>query len=113
MGGAIKNAKLDFFVESYLNFKYVADGLWWRLRATPHLEEPRCEYLRTGDPRERLNERTDWAHLHQKFRIARAAEKASLRKTARNRAAAQAWLKRHHPAKFGTGKGGSTVARRR
>jgi 3D (Asp-Asp-Asp) domain-containing protein len=118
MGGAIKNSKLDFFVESYWNFKYIADNLWWRLKATPHLEEPRCEYLRTRDARERLNEHTDWATLHQKLRLGRAAEKASLAKTKRNRAIAQAWLKRHNPilrhaAGLGTAKGGSAVARRR
>src|SRR5689334_16107971 len=37
MGGAIKNGKLDFFVESYFNFKFIGDNLWWRLKATPHL----------------------------------------------------------------------------
>lgn len=108
MGGAIKNKKLDFFVESYPNFKFIADSLWWRMRATPHLEEPRCEYLRLREPRERANERTDYALLHQKLRMARATEKAALAKIKRNRAVAQAWIKRHSGPK-----GGAHVARRR
>jgi 3D (Asp-Asp-Asp) domain-containing protein len=66
MGGAIKGGKLDFFVESYFNFKYLADQLWWRMRATPLLDEPRCEYLRVGDPRERTNELSDWKELRAK-----------------------------------------------
>lgn len=111
MGGAIKNAKLDFFVESYLNFKYIADNLWWRLRATPHLEEPRCEYVRLHEPRERLNEHTDWVTLHKRYHRARAAEKASLAKTKRNRAKAQAWLKRHHGG--GGAKSGKVALKRR
>ncbi len=65
-GGAIKGGKIDFFVESYPNFKYLADQLWWHLKATPHLDEPRCEYLRLHEPRERSNEHTDWAFLHSK-----------------------------------------------
>jgi len=65
-GGAIKGGKLDFFVESYFNFKYLADQLWWHMRATPYLDEPRCEYLRLGEPREHINEHTDWALLHTK-----------------------------------------------
>jgi 3D (Asp-Asp-Asp) domain-containing protein len=95
MGGAIKEHKLDFFVESYNNFKFIADSLWWRMKATPHLEEPRCEYLRLRDPRERENERTDWLALHKTFKQRRMAEKLALRKTARNRAMAKAWLSRH------------------
>jgi 3D (Asp-Asp-Asp) domain-containing protein len=95
MGGAIKNGKMDFFVESYFNFKYIADNLWWRLKATPHLEEPRCAYLRIGDPRERSNEHTDWAFLHTRLRTLARAEKAAAAKTARNRRIAQAWVKRH------------------
>jgi 3D (Asp-Asp-Asp) domain-containing protein len=66
MGGAIKFQKLDFFVESYFNFKFLADQLWWHLKATPHLDEPRCEYLRTHEPREHQNDHTDWAMLHSK-----------------------------------------------
>jgi 3D (Asp-Asp-Asp) domain-containing protein len=95
MGGAIKEHKLDFFVESYDNFKYIADNLWWRMKATPHLEEPRCEYLRLHDPRERENERTDWVMLHKTWKQRARAEKIAMRKAAHNRAVAKAWLKRH------------------
>ena len=65
-GGAIKLHKMDFFVESYFNFKYVADQLWWRLKGTPHLDEPRCEYLRLGHARERDNEYCDYRKVHSK-----------------------------------------------
>lgn len=98
-GGAIKEHKLDFFVESYFNFKFIADNLWWRMKATPHLDEPRCAYLRLGDLRERDNERSDWVHVHAKWRQARGKERASLAKVRRNRAAAQRWLERQRPAK--------------
>lgn len=110
MGGAIKEHKLDFFVESYNNFKFIADNLWWRMKATPHLEEPRCEYLRIGDPwRERENERTDWLAIHQKFKQRRMAEKLALRKASRNRAIARAWLARHSTAQ----KGHTALARKK
>ena len=110
MGGAIKQHKLDFFVESYFNFKFLADNLWWRLKATPHLEEPRCEYLRLHAPRERVNEQTDWAELHKRHAPLRMAEKVALRKIKRNRAIAQAWLKRHSAAAKG---GHSAVAHKK
>jgi 3D (Asp-Asp-Asp) domain-containing protein len=93
-GGAIKEHKLDFFVESYFNFKFIADNLWWRMKATPHLDEPRCAYLRLGDPREIANERSDWVQVHAKWRQARGKERAALAKVHRNRAAAQRWLDR-------------------
>ena len=111
MGGAIKNGKLDFFVESYPNFKFIADNLWWRLKATPTLEEPRCEYLRTRDPRERDNEHTDWVKLHLRGRAVGRAEKVAAAKTARNRAIAQAWVKRRY-AQLNKG-GAAAVARRK
>src|SRR5262249_2463817 len=97
MGGAIKQHKLDFFVESYENFKFIADNLWWHLRATPHLEEPRCEYLRLRAPQERTNEHTDWAQLHMRELQRKLAEKAraALARMKRNRQKAQAWIKRH------------------
>jgi 3D (Asp-Asp-Asp) domain-containing protein len=44
-GGGIKERKMDFFVASYDDFLWVADRMWWRLKATPHVEEPRCGYL--------------------------------------------------------------------
>jgi 3D (Asp-Asp-Asp) domain-containing protein len=97
MGGAIKNAKLDFFVESFFNYKFIANNLWWRMKATPLLEEPRCEYLRLREAqaRERVNERTDWAQLHKFHGRMRMAEKVALAKIKRNRAIAQRWLQRH------------------
>lgn len=64
-GGGIKHRKVDFFVESYAQYKLLADRLWWDLGITPLVEEPRCEYLRRGDPsRERQNEHSDWLALH-------------------------------------------------
>jgi 3D (Asp-Asp-Asp) domain-containing protein len=98
MGGAIKQHKLDFFVESYDNFKFIADNLWWHLRATPTLDEPRCDYLRMHDVRERVNDHTDWTMLHLRQLQSRLGERAraALAKTKRNRAAAAAWVKRHY-----------------
>ncbi|HEX9105321.1 MAG TPA: 3D domain-containing protein [Polyangia bacterium] len=110
MGGAIKEHKLDFFVESYNNFKFIADNLWWRMKATPTLEEPRCAYLKLRDPRERDNDHTDWIAIHQKFKQRRMAEKLALRKTARNRAMAKAWLA-HHSA--GLQKGHTPLAHKK
>lgn len=95
-GGAIKEHKLDFFVESYFNFKVIADNLWWRMKATPHLDEPRCDWLRLGAPRERDNERSDWASLHAKWRTSLARERAALAKVHRNRKIAQRWMERQH-----------------
>jgi 3D (Asp-Asp-Asp) domain-containing protein len=112
MGGAIRQHKLDFFVESYFNFKFIADNLWWRLKATPMLDEPRCEYLRVGDARERANERADWVELHKQKTPSRQA-KATLRKIARQRAIAQAWLKRRYAANGGSGAAHSPVAHKK
>ena len=81
-GGAIKLQKMDFFVESYFNFKDLADQLWWKLKGTPHLDEPRCEYLRLGDRREHENEHTDWARIHSaktRQSLAAAAKKQRAR----------------------------------
>jgi 3D (Asp-Asp-Asp) domain-containing protein len=98
MGGAIKQQKLDFFVESYNNFKFIADNLWWHLKATPMLDEPRCEFLRAHDIRERVNDHTDWALLHMRQLQAKLASAArtSMAKMKRNRAKAQAWLKHRY-----------------
>ena len=98
MGGAIKEHKLDFFVESYNNFKFIADNLWWHLKATPMLDEPRCDYLRAHDIRERVNDHTDWTLLHMKMLQAKLASAArtSMAKMKRNRAKAQAWLKHRY-----------------
>jgi 3D (Asp-Asp-Asp) domain-containing protein len=45
-GGGIKRRKMDFFVVTYGNFRNLLDqvqGVTW---ITPHIEAPRCEYLR-------------------------------------------------------------------
>jgi 3D (Asp-Asp-Asp) domain-containing protein len=111
MGGAIKQHKLDFFVESYNNFKFIADNLWWHLKATPHLDEPRCDYLRAHDIRERVNDHTDWAILHMKQLQAKlaAAARSSMAKMKRNRAKAQAWLKN----RYGKQKSATAIAKRK
>lgn len=46
VGGAIKRRHLDFFAVTYGNYRAVIDqllGVGW---VTPHIEAPRCEYLR-------------------------------------------------------------------
>ena len=98
MGGAIKQQKIDFFVESYFNFKFIADSMWWHMRATPLLEEPRCEYLRLDTNRDRLNDHTDFAELRKHKTVARA-QKVAMAKAKRNRAIAQAWTQRHYGIK--------------
>jgi 3D (Asp-Asp-Asp) domain-containing protein len=103
-GGAIKQQKMDFFVESYRNFKYIADNLWWRMLATPHIEEPRCEYLRVHDGRDFKNDHTDWVAIHAKRRPTRMADKVALAKIKRSRAIAQRWLKRHYQMSAGAAK---------
>jgi 3D (Asp-Asp-Asp) domain-containing protein len=45
-GGGIKKRKMDFFVVSYGNFRFLLDGLWGVTWMTPHIETPRCQYLR-------------------------------------------------------------------
>lgn len=45
-GGGIKKRKMDFFVVTYGNFRFLLDQLWGVSWITPHLESPRCEYLR-------------------------------------------------------------------
>lgn len=97
-GGAIKLHKLDFFVESYKNFKFIADNLWWKLKATPHLEEPRCEYLRLHFERERTNDHTDYLVLRHGGGKLHQAAKASLKKTQRERQKALAWTRKHSAA---------------
>lgn len=91
-GGAIREQKIDFFVESYQNYRLIADTLWGRLKATPVLEEPRCEYLRLGGSHDRSNERSDWVALRKTFRQRRLADRLALRHIARRRASAKAWL---------------------
>lgn len=49
-GGGIKKRKMDFFVISYPNFLYLLrEELWGVIWITPHIENPRCQYLRTSD----------------------------------------------------------------
>jgi 3D (Asp-Asp-Asp) domain-containing protein len=45
-GGGIKLRKLDFFVVTYGNFRFLLQELWGVNWITPELEHPRCEYLR-------------------------------------------------------------------
>jgi len=45
-GGGIKGRKMDFFVVTYGNFRSLLDGLLGVTWITPHVEAPRCQYLR-------------------------------------------------------------------
>jgi 3D (Asp-Asp-Asp) domain-containing protein len=45
-GGGIKQRKMDFFVVSYGNFRFLLQELWQVNWVTPEVETPRCEYLR-------------------------------------------------------------------
>jgi hypothetical protein len=45
-GGGIKKRKMDFFVVSYGNFRFLLDELWGIDWMTPHIETPRCAYMR-------------------------------------------------------------------
>jgi 3D (Asp-Asp-Asp) domain-containing protein len=45
-GGGIKKQKMDFFVVTYGNFRILLSELWNRQVITPHVQAPRCEYLR-------------------------------------------------------------------
>ena len=75
-GGNIRRRELDFFVESYDNYKYLEDRLWNDHRVTPHIEEPRCDYLRTFDAVvDRRSEATDWAPLHAQRQPSRPGKK--------------------------------------
>lgn len=49
-GGGIRRREIDFFVESYANYKFLEEQLWNDHKVTPHVEEPRCQYLRQFDP---------------------------------------------------------------
>lgn len=48
-GGAIKKRLIDFFVVELENFLWVNEHMWFDRYFTPHIEDPRCLYLR--DPR--------------------------------------------------------------
>jgi len=45
-GGGIKKKKMDFFVMTYANFRFLLEQLWGVDWITPQIEDPRCEYLR-------------------------------------------------------------------
>ncbi len=45
-GGGIKKRKMDFFVVTYGNFRFLLEELLNVTWITPHVEAPRCEYLR-------------------------------------------------------------------
>lgn len=45
-GGAIKRKLIDFFVAEMKNFMWVNHHMWFDRYFTPHIEAPRCEYLR-------------------------------------------------------------------
>ncbi|HVK78143.1 MAG TPA: 3D domain-containing protein [Kofleriaceae bacterium] len=45
-GGGIKLRKMDFFVVTYGNFRWLLQELWGVNWITPVVEAPRCEYLR-------------------------------------------------------------------
>jgi 3D (Asp-Asp-Asp) domain-containing protein len=47
-GGNIKERKMDFFVKTRANFRYLIGQLFGVIWITPHIEDPRCEYL-NGD----------------------------------------------------------------
>ncbi len=65
-GGNIRRRELDFFVESYTNYKFMDEQLAGDNHVTPYVEEARCAYLRTADPSlDRRSEETDWAKLHE------------------------------------------------
>jgi 3D (Asp-Asp-Asp) domain-containing protein len=98
-GGAIKEHKIDFFVESYFNFKFIADNLWWRMKATPHLDEPRCAYLRLAEFRDRDLDRSDYVRMHTRWHQARSHERQIQAKVRRNRQIAQRWLEHQRGAK--------------
>jgi 3D (Asp-Asp-Asp) domain-containing protein len=45
-GGGIKKQKMDFFVVTYGNFRFLLSQLWGVSLITPHVQAPRCDYLR-------------------------------------------------------------------
>jgi 3D (Asp-Asp-Asp) domain-containing protein len=45
-GGGIKKRKMDFFVVTYGNFRFLLDELANVTWITPHIQAPRCAYLR-------------------------------------------------------------------
>jgi len=66
-GGGIKRKELDLFVESYANYRFLDEQFGGTAHVTPHVEEPRCEYLRSTDAvLDRKSEATDYGELHPK-----------------------------------------------
>jgi 3D (Asp-Asp-Asp) domain-containing protein len=47
-GGGIKLRKMDFYVMTYGNFRFLLQELWGVNWVTPQIQSPRCEYLRDG-----------------------------------------------------------------
>jgi 3D (Asp-Asp-Asp) domain-containing protein len=45
-GGGIKKRKMDFFVVTYGNFRFLLEELLGVAWITPHIQSPRCEYMR-------------------------------------------------------------------
>jgi hypothetical protein len=45
-GGGIKGKKMDFFVVTYGNWRFLLEQLEYVTWITPHVSAPRCEYLR-------------------------------------------------------------------
>ena len=45
-GGNIKKKKMDFFVVSYDHLLSIRSELGTRVAISPHIEHPRCRYLR-------------------------------------------------------------------
>jgi 3D (Asp-Asp-Asp) domain-containing protein len=45
-GGGIKQRKMDFFVVTYSNYRFLLDQIQGVSWITPQVESPRCEYLR-------------------------------------------------------------------
>jgi 3D (Asp-Asp-Asp) domain-containing protein len=110
-GGAIRLRKIDYFVESWFNYKYLAEQLWWRLDVTPLLDEPRCQYLRAGAPRELLNERADWAEVHSK-KYQRALARAARANKRREVMASAGYRMRHRNMHASPAHGHAKLARR-
>lgn len=66
-GGNIRRRELDFFVESFANYKFVDEQLAGDNHVTPYIEVARCAYLRGADPSlDRRSEQTDWEKLHER-----------------------------------------------
>ena len=45
-GGAIKQRLIDLFITERDNFPWVNEQMWYDRFFTPHVEDPRCDYLR-------------------------------------------------------------------